>query len=362
MTTKPILHLAPMFNITNRATRQIAKEFGCDVTWSEMISSEGLVRNYPLCKGGQNLRNENFGGFLRKECHLPFREKGDGGFLNKSLKLAQKFNKKETPYWVQIFGNNPENMARAAKIIEQEIQPTGIDINLGCPVPKAKKAGYGAVQIGEIDQVVKIIKAIKREISLPLSLKTRLGLTEPTEILEFTPHLVKAGLNQLVVHARTLKGMFKEKPNWKIVRKLNDTLEIPVIYNGGIKTPEDARFYMEKTGCQNLMIGQASIGNPWLFKEIKNYFQNLPTNKKTTDNILPKPTKAKKRLHSQQAEIDTILSHAELVVSYFDEKGLIGFHAQLSAYLKNLKTPKSIRQQAVQVTNLQDLKNLLKQI
>ncbi len=330
MTTKPILHLAPMCNITNRATRQIAKDFGCDITWSEMISSEGLVR--------QNLKN------------------------NKSLELAKKFNETEAPYWVQIFGTDPQTMAQAAKIIEQEIKPTGIDINLGCPVPKARKGGYGAVQISEIDKVVEIIKAVKQEISLPLSLKTRLGLVEPTEILDFAPCLVEAGLNQLVVHARTLKGMFKEEPNWEIVRKLNDILEVPVIYNGGIKTPEDAQFYMEKTGCQNLMIGQASIGNPWLFKEIKNYFQNLPTNKKTTDNILPKPTKAKKRLHSQQAEIDTILSHAELVVSYFDEKGLIGFRTQLSAYLKNLRAPKSIRQQAVQITNLQDLKNLLKQI
>ncbi len=347
MTTKPILHLAPMCNITNRATRQIAKEFDCDVTWSEMISSEGLVRNYPLCKGGQNLRNENFGGFLRKGGHPPFREKRDGGFSNKSLKLAQKFNKTEAPYWVQIFGTNPQTMAQAAKIIEQEIKPTGIDINLGCPVPKARKGGYGAVQISEIDKVVEIIKAVKQEISLPLSLKTRLGINKPTEILKFAPRLVEAGLDQLVVHARTLKGMFKEEPNWEIVKKLNSALQIPIIYNGGIKTPEDAQFYMKRTGCQNLMIGQATIGNPWLFQEIKNYFQNKK-------GLVTKTTPT-----TNQIKINTILSHAELVISYFGEKGLIGFRTQLSAYLKNIKAPKSIRQQAIQITNLQNLKNLL---
>ncbi len=315
---KPILHLAPMCNITNRATRQIAKNFGCDITWSEMISSEGLVR--------QKLKE------------------------NKSLKLAQKFNKTEAPYWVQIFGTNPQTMAQAAKIIEQEIQPTGIDINLGCPVPKARKGGYGAVQISEIDKVVEIIKAVKQEISLPLSLKTRLGLIDPIEILDFAPRLVEAGLNQLVVHARTLKGMFKEEPNWQIIKQLNTLLDIPVIYNGGIKTPEDAKFYMEKTGCHNLMIGQATIGNPWLFQEIKNHFQNKKEFATKTNQI------------TNQTKINTILNHAKLAISYFGEKGLIGFRTQLSAYLKNLKAPKSIRQQAVQITNLQDLKSLLKQI
>ncbi len=320
-----------MCNITNQATRQITKSFNCDITWSEMISSEGLVR--------QNLDN------------------------NRSLKLAQKFNKTEAPYWVQIFGTNPQTMAQAARIIEQEIKPIGIDINLGCPVPKARKGGYGAVQIGEIDKVVEIIKTVKQEISLPLSLKTRLGLTDPTEILDFAPRLVEAGLDQLVVHARTLKGMFKEEPNWQIIKQLNTLLDIPVIYNGGIKTPEDAKFYMEKTGCYNLMIGQATIGNPWLFQEIKSYFQNLLASNETTNTAPNISIELNKELSSsKQIKISTILDHAELVASYFGEKGLIGFRTQLSAYLKNLKSPKSIRQQAVQITNLQDLKNLLKQI
>ncbi len=310
----PILHLAPMCNITNRATREIAKQYGCDTTWSEMISSEGLVR--------QNLKN------------------------NKSLELARKFNPSEKPYWVQIFGNDPKNMAKAAKIIEQKIEPTGIDINLGCPVPKAKKGGYGAVQIGDIPQVVKIIKAVKKEITLPLSLKTRLGLTNPTEILEFAPELEKAGIDQLVVHARTLKGLFSEEPKWEIVQKLNAKLSIPVIYNGGIRTPEDAKFYMEKTGCNNLMIGQASIGNPWIFQEIKSYLK--------TGTTLEIPLKEKK---------NTLLKHAELVIkNYGSEKGLIGFRAQLSAYLRSLKAPKKIRKEATQIATISKLTILLDKI
>ncbi len=306
---KPILHLAPMCNITGRATREIAKELGCDVTWSEMISSEGLVR--------QSLQS------------------------NKSLALAKKFNKKESPYWVQIFGTDPETMAQAAKIIEQEIKPTGIDINLGCPVPKARKGGYGAVQIGNISEVVKIIKAIKKEIRLPLSLKTRIGLTDPTEILEFAPKLEKAGIDQLVVHARTLKGMFSEEPKWEIVKKLNTILNIPIIYNGGIKTPENAKFYLEKTGCNNLMIGQAAIGNPWIFTEIKSSGERATLKNKKI----------------------TLLKHANLIVKYYDnEKGLIGFRAQLSAYMKTLRAPKKIRKEATQITSITNLKKLLDKI
>lgn len=309
-----LLHLAPMCNITNKATRKIAKQHNCDITWSEMVSSEGLVR--------QNLKD------------------------NKSLELAKKFSNNENPYWVQIFGNNPKNMAKAAKIIEQEINPTGIDINLGCPVPKAKKGGYGAIQIGNIPQVIKIIKTIKQEITLPLSLKTRLGLTEATEILEFAPQLEKSGIDQLVVHARTLKGLFSAKPDWKIVKKLNTTLNIPVIYNGGIKTSEDAKFYMEKTGCNNLMIGQATIGNPWIFQEIQSYIKN---------ETLPEISLKQKK--------SIILEHANLVVkNYGSEKSLVEFRTQLFAYLRTLKTSKKIRKQATQVVSISELEYLLDKI
>ena len=314
MKNDPILHLAPMYNITNRATRQIAKKLGCAVTWSEMISSEGLVK--------QDLKN------------------------NKSLILAEKFNETETPYWVQIFGSNPVNMAKAAQLVEKYIKPTGIDINLGCPVPKAKKAGYGAIQIKNIPKIVDIIKAIKQTIDLPLSLKTRLGLTDPTEILKFGPKLEKAGIDQLVIHARTLKGLFSEKPKWKIVKKLNDQLNVPVIYNGGIKTPEDAKFYIEKTGCQNLMIGQASIGNPWIFQEIKSFLKN--------EAVLKISLKEKKAL---------LLEHAQLIIDYFGEKGLIGFRTtQLSAYMRTLQAPKKIRSQIAQITSISELEELLNSI
>ncbi len=294
------LALAPMAGITDKSFRQICVENGADITWSEMVSAEGLTR--------QSLID------------------------NKSLALAEKFSLAEKDYWVQIFGDNPSSMAQAAKIIEEKIKPTGIDINLGCPVKKAQKAGYGAIQIKNIPQVIKIIKAIKKEISLPLSLKTRVGIENPQEILEFAPQLEKAGLDQLVVHARTLKGMFHETPHWKIVKELNNILKIPVIYNGGIKTTEDIKFYSQKTGCQTLMIGQAVIGNPWIFQARR---QGL--------HIL----------------IKTIIRHAELVQKYYGDHGLITFRTHLASYLKGHPNAKRLRRQAVQIETIDDIKQIL---
>ena len=179
------LSLAPMAGFTDKAMRQICAENGADITWSEMISAEGLVRS--------------------------------SSESNKSLSLAEKYSPTEKNYIVQIFGSNIESMVSAAKTVEEKIHPMGININLGCPVPKAKKAGYGACQMGNIPSIEKIVREIKRNISLPLSIKTRLGLSDPKEILSFAPKLEKAGIDCLIVHARTLPGMFHQNPNWEIV-------------------------------------------------------------------------------------------------------------------------------------------------
>jgi len=304
------LALAPMAGFTDKAMREICQELGADITWSEMVSAEGIYRSQD------------------KE--------------NKSLALGEKFSSAEKNYWVQIFGDNPQSMSFAAQKIAQEIRPMGIDINLGCPVKKAQKAGYGAVQMGKINEVIEIIKEIKKSTFLPLSLKTRLGLKNPEEILEFAPRLEEAGIDQLVVHARTLDGMFHAKPNWKIIKELKSILKIPIIYNGGIKTPEDALFYQEKTGCETLMIGQAAIGNPWIFKQIKDFFQT---------GKYPLPTLEEKK--------KIISKHAKLIQKYYGEKGFIVFRPQLATYLKGLPNSAELRSQAVRINSLKDVKNIL---
>ncbi|MFC1644652.1 tRNA dihydrouridine synthase [Patescibacteria group bacterium] len=304
-----ILSLAPMAGLTDKAFREICQDWGVDVTWSEMVSSEGLVR--------QPIEN------------------------NKSLELSEKFGEKEKNYWVQLFGCDPESMAKAAKIIEEKIKPTGININLGCPVKKAQKAGYGAIQMGKIPEVLEIIKAIKKETTLPLSLKTRVGLKNQEEILEFAPKLEKAGINELIVHARTLKGMFHETPHWEIVKKLTDTLTIPITYNGGIKTFEDANFYQKKTECDHLMIGQAAIGKPWIFWQIKNQTHEEPG----LDKIK-----------------ETILKHANLVLKHYGEKSMMTFRTHLAAYLKGRPNASALRKEAVKINTLEDVKKIIAKI
>ncbi len=329
--TKLKLALAPMAGFTDKAFRQICQKWGADITWSEMVSAEGIVR----------------GNSSARSAHFPLFKKKIKSNFNKSLALAEKFSPSEKNYWVQIFGNNPESMARAAKIIEEKIKPVGIDINLGCPVPKAKKAGYGAIQMGNISEVIKIIKAVKKTVSLPLSLKTRLGLKNPEEILSFAPQLEKAGLDQLVVHARTLKEMFKKKPHWEIVKMLREKINIPVIYNGGIQTPEDALFYREKTGCETLMIGRAAIGNPWIFQEIKDYLKN------------PRAISPQSFMIKNHKLKETIWEHAKLVEKYYGKQGFISFRAQLAAYFKNLPNASLLRQKAVKINSLEDIQKIV---
>lgn len=310
---KTKLALAPMAGVTDKAFRQICLEWGADITWSEMVSAEGLVRN-PL---------EN----------------------NKSLELAQPTKKElSSEYWVQIFGSDPVSMAKAASIVEKEIKPHGIDINLGCPVPKAVKSGYGVIQLKDIKKVLEIIKIIKKSIKLPLSVKTRLGIKTPEEILNFAPQLEKSGTNQIVIHARTHKEMFTGEPHWEIVKKLKEKLKIPLIYNGGINSPEKALFYQKSTGCPTLMIGQATIGKPWIFKQIKYY---LETGKHWT----PSEKEIKK----------TILTHAKLAFEFYGKGGIVSFRKHLAAYLRGAINAASLRSLAVKVESQKEIKDILKQ-
>jgi len=307
------LALAPMAGVTDRAFREICLDWGTDITWSEMVSAEGIVRN-------------------------PIKN-------NKSLLLAKPAKKERGgEFWVQIFGSNPDSMARAAAIVEKEIKPHGIDINLGCPVPKAMKSGYGVFQLKNIEQTVEMIKKIKQSIILPLSAKTRLGFEDKKEILTFAPKLEKAGLDQLVVHARTYKEMFRSNPHWEIVKKLKNKIRIPIIYNGGIDSPQKALFYSQQTGCKTLMLGQATVGNPWLFRQIKEFLKG---------ELNWKPSKK---------EIgETILSHAKLTFDYYGNHGIVCFRRHLMAYLKKSAAASRLRSKVVSIKSLKEIEIILAQ-
>ncbi len=163
--------------------------------------------------------------------------------------------------------------------------------------------------------------------------------------MSFAPKLEHAGIDKLIVHARTLPGMFNQQPDWKIVKKLTSLLNIPIIYNGGIKTPEDALFYAQKTTCNQLMIGQAAIGNPWIFSQIKEFFQT-----------------GKYSLPDEKEKKETILRHSKLVKKYFGEKGFVIFRTHLAAYLKNIPNAATWRAQAVRVEKFKDIEKIIQKI
>ncbi len=233
------LMLAPMEDVSDPPFRRLCKEHGADLMFSEFISSEGLIRE--------------------------------------AIKSQQKLDifDYERPVGIQIFGGDEEAMALSAKIVEA-VQPDLIDINFGCPVKKVVSKGAGAGVLKDVDLMVRLTKAVVDSTHLPVTVKTRLGWDEQSiNILEVAERLQETGIQALTVHARTRSQMYKGHSDWSYFEKLksNPNLVIPIFGNGDIDSPEKALEYKNTYPVDGIMIGRASIGNPWIFNEIKNFFE-----------------------------------------------------------------------------------------
>ncbi len=243
----PLL-LAPMEDVSDPPFRALCKRQGCDMMYTEFISVEGLIRD--------------------------------------AAKSVQKLDiyDEERPIGVQIFGAEESSMRRAAEIVE-EAQPEVLDINYGCPVKKVvcKMAGAGILQ--DIPRMVRLTKAIVDATDLPVTVKTRLGWDEKSiYIEEVAERLQDVGIKALTIHGRTRKQMYKGQADWTLIGKIkeNPRIHIPIFGNGDIDSPQKALEYRRRYGVDGIMIGRASIGYPWIFREIKHYF--------TTGELLPPPT------------------------------------------------------------------------
>lgn len=234
----PLL-LAPMEDVSDPPFRALCKEQGADVVYTEFISSEGLIRD--------------------------------------AAKSVQKLDiyDKERPVGIQIFGANLESMLRTVEIVEQS-NPDFIDINFGCPVKKVVSKGAGAGILKDIPLMVKLTEAMVKHTHLPITVKTRLGWDHDSiHIQEVAERLQDVGTQAIAIHGRTRAQMYKGEANWQPIAdvKNNSRMHIPVFGNGDVDSAEKAIIMRDKFGLDGAMIGRASIGNPWFFKDVKHFFK-----------------------------------------------------------------------------------------
>jgi len=322
---KPIKVLAPMAGYTDSAFRLLCRENGADVVMTELISADAIAQ---MLKHAQvESRKLNVEGHKEKLI-------SNKVICNKNQSTGDllSFFEQERPLVVQLFGKYPEKFALATKWITENLKPDGIDINMGCPARKVVGSDHGAALIKYPKLAAEIVRAVKDNTDLPVSVKTRLGWENPDQILEFAPVLAGAGIDALIVHGRTYKQGFAGKADWDNIYKVKEMLpELVVIGNGGLESIPDIQYSKFDIPLDGFAIGQATFGQPWIFDEkIKN-----PISK----------TKLKK----------IILFHAKLAFTTKGELGIIEFRKHLLAYLKGFPGAKELRKEAVTITNLIDI-------
>jgi len=230
---EPPLILAPMAGITDQYFRLLLKRIGgVGLVTMEFISSEALTRG------------------------------------NEKTRHMMQFSEEERPLAIQVYGSHPERMAEAAEFVHA-IGADVVDINMGCPANKVLKGCAGAALMGDLDLARDIVRAVRRRVPLPLTVKFRVGLDERrANYLELGKICEGEGADAVALHARTARQMFMGTADWRHIRRLKEALSIPVSGNGDVQTPEDALALWRQTGCDGVMIGRAAVKNPWIFRQI----------------------------------------------------------------------------------------------
>ncbi|MBU4485852.1 MAG: tRNA dihydrouridine synthase DusB [Candidatus Delongbacteria bacterium] len=304
---KPII-LAPMDGYTNIPFRLIIKEMNPDLMFTEFVNSDAVI-------------NEN----------------------KKTLSKIRILNE-ERPVAIQIFGHRPENMAIAAKIIE-EIGPELIDINFGCPAPKVSGHGSGSALLKDLPLVSKICESVVNAVKTPVSAKTRLGWDNSNiNILQTAKIFEESGIKFMTLHPRTKVQKFNGKSDWNYIKKVKEQISIPLIGNGDICSPEDALNMFLQTNCDGIMIGREAVKNPWIFKQIKDFLRTGSYTKEI-------PFDERKRL---------CLKHFDLSMEYLGEvKGLLEMRKLYQNYFKAIPNLKSFKQKVFCCSNPPEIRDLI---
>lgn len=288
------LFLAPMEDVTDASFRYVCKKFGADMMYTEFVSSDGLIRD-----------------------------------ARKSLEKLVIYEY-ERPIGIQIYGHIAEAMTEAAKMAEAA-KPDLIDINFGCPVNKIAKRGAGSGMMREPEKMVAITESIVKNVNLPVTVKTRLGWDEDSKIIvELAERLQDTGISALTVHGRTRAQMYKGEADWTLIGKIkeNPRMRIPIIGNGDIASPEQAREAFDRFGVDGIMIGRATFGHPWIFREIRHY---LDTGEKLPPMDVPERVRLAKEHLAKSIEIKG------------ERVGILEMRRHLSCYFKGLPDFKETR-------------------
>lgn len=302
--------LAPMEDVSDSPFRQMCREQGADVVYTEFISSEAIIRD------------------------------------SDASRHKMSFEESERPLGIQIFGGREEAMYGAAKIAEAG-NPDLIDINFGCPVYKVVRKNAGSACLRDLGLMERMAGTVVDATTLPVTVKTRLGWDDHTiRIREVALMLQSVGVKAITVHARTRSQGYKGEAQWDYFKYLKETpgLEIPVIANGDVTTPEHARHLFDEAGVDGIMIGRAAIGNPWIFRDIKHFLDN--------GELLPAPSLEERMLMCANQLRASVAHHGE-------RYGVIMMKKHYGNYIKGIRNGKHLRMEIMEKVQMDDIIELL---
>jgi tRNA-dihydrouridine synthase B len=308
----PLL-LAPMEDVSDPPFRFVCKQSGVDMMYTEFISSEGLIRD--------------------------------------AAKSRQKLDifEYERPIGIQIFGSEIDHMRQATEISSMA-NPDLIDINYGCPVKNVACKGAGASLLQDIDKMVKMTEAVVKATHLPVTVKTRLGWDDNTKnVYEVAERLQDVGIKALTIHGRTRSQMYKGSADWSLIREIkrNPRIQIPIFGNGDIDSPEKAANWRLEYEVDGIMIGRAAIGYPWIFREIKHFFE--------TGNHLAGPT--------LDERIDVCRTHLQKSIEWKGPKtGIFEMRRHYANYFKGIPNFKEYRMKLVSLESMEAVEDVLNDI